>query len=114
MGKTCLDSKGTFTLIGRPLSGQMNEWERKVIATENRPRRHSWPGTEIPTSYSELVADAFQDEGGKWKSLQSDFVIVSRRDDGSLAGLSLIPWRLLADAKAKLRCIRRFAEQVRA
>jgi len=44
-----------------------------------------------PNELLQLVADCVSGEGGKWKSLQSDFVIVSRRDDGSLLRLSLIP-----------------------
>jgi len=91
---------------------QLNEWEREVIATEiGRPSFVAWyrnPQRATPNS----LRIAYQDESGKWSSLQSDFVIVSRRDDGSLAASIVDPHGdHLADAKAKLRALADFAEQ---
>jgi type III restriction enzyme len=51
------------------------------------------------------------DETGQWSSLQIDFLIVSRRDDGTLAASIIDPHGdHLADAKAKLRALADFAE----
>ena len=55
---------------------------------------------------------AYQDDAGKWGSLQVDFVIISRRDNGSLAASIVDPHGdHLADAKAKLRGLADFAEK---
>jgi hypothetical protein len=55
---------------------------------------------------------AYQDEGGKWSSLQIDFLIVSKRGDGTLGASIVDPHGdYLADAKAKLRALADFAEQ---
>jgi type III restriction enzyme len=104
-GHIYADSDGQFPV-------KLNDWERTVIATEiARPSFVAWyrnPQRAAPNS----LRIAFQDEGGKWKSLQSDFVIVSRRDDGSLAASIVDPHGdYLADAKAKLRAFADFAEQ---
>jgi hypothetical protein len=54
----------------------------------------------------------YQDETGKWSSLQIEFLIVSRRDDGTLAASIVDPHSdHLADAKAKLRALADFAEK---
>src|SRR5204863_8170704 len=56
----------------------------------------------------------YQDESSKWKSLQIDFLIVSKRDDGTLAASIVDPHGdYLADAKAKLRALADFAENHR-
>lgn len=53
----------------------------------------------------------YQDEADKWSSLQIDFLIVSRRDDGNLAASIIDPHGdHLADAKAKLRALADFAD----
>jgi type III restriction enzyme len=104
-GHIYADADGNFPV-------KLNEWEREVIATEiARPSFVAWyrnPQRATPNS----LRIAYQDEGGKWSSLQSDFVIVSRRDDGSLAASIVDPHGdYLADAKAKLRAFADFAEQ---
>lgn len=54
---------------------------------------------------------AYQDDAGKWGSLQVDFVIISSRDDGSLPASVVYPHGdHLADAKAKLRGLADYAE----
>ncbi|HMQ26965.1 MAG TPA: hypothetical protein PKA98_13325, partial [Acidimicrobiales bacterium] len=54
---------------------------------------------------------AYQDDRGTWTSLQVDFVVVSRRDDGSLGASIVDPHGdHLADAKGKLRALAQFAE----
>ena len=91
---------------------QLNEWEREVVAAEvARPSFVAWyrnPQRATPNS----LRIAYQDESGKWSSLQSDFLIVSRRDDGTLAASIVDPHGdHLADAKAKLRALADFAER---
>jgi hypothetical protein len=104
-GHIYADANGLFPV-------KLNGWEQKVIATEiDRPSFVAWyrnPQRAMPNS----LRIAYQDEGGKWSSLQSDFVIVSRRDDGQLAASIVDPHGdHLADAKAKLRALADFAEQ---
>ena len=91
---------------------QLNDWEREVVAAEvARPSFVAWyrnPQRATPNS----LRIAYQDESGKWSSLQSDFLIVSRRDDGTLAASIVDPHGdHLADAKAKLRALADFTER---
>ena len=91
---------------------QLNDWEREVVAAEvARPSFVAWyrnPQRATPNS----LRIAYQDESGKWSSLQTDFLIVSRRDDGTLAASIVDPHGdHLADAKAKLRALADFAER---
>lgn len=104
-GHIYADADGQFPV-------QLNEWEREVIATEiARPSFVAWyrnPQRATPNS----LRIAYQDESGRWSSLQSDFLILSRRDDGTLAASIVDPHGdHLADAKAKLRALAGFAEQ---
>jgi len=70
---------------------QLNELEGKVVATEiSRPSFVAWyrnPQRASPNS----IRIPYQDEAGKWSSLQIDFLIVSRRDDGTLAASVVDP-----------------------
>ena len=106
--------------IGEIVQVVESEWpglETKRLGTRSdldgigRPSFVVWyrnPQRATPDS----VRIAYQDEGGKWSSLQSDFLIVSRGDDGSLAASIVDPHRdYLADAKAKLRAFADFAEE---
>jgi len=55
---------------------------------------------------------AYTDDADKWGSLQVDFIVISRRDDGSLAASIVDPHGdHLADAKAKLRGLADYAER---
>jgi hypothetical protein len=90
---------------------QLNDWEQKVVAAEiARPSFVAWyrnPQRAMPNS----LRIPYQDETGKWSSLQIDFLIVSRRDNGTLAASIVDPHGdHLADAKAKLRALADFAE----
>ena len=89
----------------------LNEWEEEVVSTEIARRSFvAWyrnPQRATPNS----LRIPYQDETGKWVSLQIDFVIVSRRDDGTLAASIVDPHgEHLADAKAKLRALADFAD----
>jgi len=55
---------------------------------------------------------AYQTDAGDWTSLQPDFLVVSRRDDGSL-GVSVVDPHgdHLADAKNKLKALADYAER---
>jgi type III restriction enzyme len=90
---------------------QLNEWESSVVTTEiGRNSFVAWyrnPTRATPNS----LRIAYQDDAKKWSSLQVDFLIVSRRDDGTLAASIVDPHGdHLADAKAKLRALAAFAD----
>ena len=91
---------------------RLNDWEARIIATETgRPSFVAWyrnPQRATPNS----LRIAYQDESQRWKSLQVDFVIVSRRQDGTIAASIVDPHGdHLSDAKVKLRTLADFAEQ---
>ena len=66
------------------------------------------PGTATPAS----LRIAYEADTGDWASLQPDFLVVSRRDDGSLGASIIDPHGdHLADARAKLRALADFAER---
>jgi hypothetical protein len=70
--------------------------------------RYRNPGTATPAS----IRIAYRDDKGEWASLQPDFIIVSRRSDGTLAASIVDPHGdYLADARAKLQALAAFAEQ---
>jgi type III restriction enzyme len=90
---------------------KLNDWETDVIETEmNRPSFVSWyrnPSRAVPSS----LRIAYKDDTGKWGSLQVDFLVISKRDDDSLAVSIVDPHGdHLADAKAKLRGLANYAE----
>jgi hypothetical protein len=91
---------------------KLNAWETNVIETElGRPSFVAWyrnPSRAAPSA----LRIAYEDDAGKWGSLQVDFIIISRRDDGSLAASIVDPHGdHLADAKAKLRGLADYAER---
>lgn len=90
----------------------LNDWETTVVSTEvGRKSTVAWYRNPARAARSALRI-AYEDEGGNWKSLQVDFVVVSRRDDGSLAVSIVDPHGdHLADAKFKLRALADYAEQ---
>ena len=101
------DSDGKFPV-------KLNNWESRVIATETaRPSFVAWyrnPQRATPNS----LRIAYQDGSEHWKSMQVDFIIISKRQDGTLAASIVDPHGdHLSDAKAKLRALAEFAEQFR-
>lgn len=89
----------------------LNDWETEVVTTEtDRQSFVGWyrnPSRAIPNS----LRIAYQDDAGSWASIQVDFIVVSRRDDGTLGASIVDPHGdHLADAKAKLRALADFAE----
>lgn len=89
-----------------------NDWETTVVETElARPSFVAWyrnPGQPKPSA----LRIAYKDDAGVWRSLQVDFIVISKRGDGSLAASLVDPHGdYLADAKAKLLALANFAEQ---
>ena len=90
---------------------QLNDWETQVVTAETeRPSFVAWyrnPSRATPNA----LRIAYQDDAGRWASLQVDFLVISRRDDGTLAASIVDPHGdHLADAKAKLRALAEFAD----
>ncbi len=91
---------------------KLNDWETTVVTTElGRKSTVPWYRNPARAARSALRI-AYQDEGGYWKSLQVDFPVISRKDDGSLAASIVDPHGdHLSDAKYKLRALADYAEQ---
>ncbi len=89
----------------------LNDWETTVVETElGRKSTVAWYRNPSRAARSALRI-AYQDESGTWKSLQVDFLVVSRRDDGTLVASIVDPHGdHLADAKFKLRALADYAE----
>jgi superfamily II DNA or RNA helicase len=90
----------------------LNRWERTVVETEiGRPSFVAWYRNPARATAAALRI-AYQKDNGDWTSLQPDFLVVSKRDDGSL-GVSIIDPHgdHLADAKNKLKALARYAER---
>ena len=90
----------------------LNDWERTVVASElARDGFVAWyrnPGTATPAS----LRIAYQNDEGEWASLQPDFIVVSRRTDGTLGASIVDPHGdYLADARAKVQALAAFAER---
>lgn len=104
-GHVFSDADGTFPV-------DLNDWERAVVEAElARDAFVAWyrnPGSATPAS----LRIAYQNDEDAWASLQPDFIVVSRRSDGSLGASIVDPHGdHLADARAKLRALAAFAEQ---
>lgn len=89
----------------------LNTWEAEVITREvARPSFVAWyrnPARAMPNA----LRIAYRDDAGSWASLQVDFLIVSRKDNDSLAASIVDPHGdHLADAKGKLRALADFTE----
>jgi hypothetical protein len=94
------------------LPALLNDWEQDVLLAElARPSFVAWyrnPQRATPNS----LRIPYEDERGRWASLQPDFLIISRRDDSTLAASLVDPHGdHLADAKVKLRALAVFAEE---
>ena len=91
---------------------ELNDWERTVIDAEvARPGFVAWyrnPGSVTPAS----LRIAYLNDAEEWQSLQPDFLVVSRRTDGSLGASIVDPHGdHLADARGKLQALADFAER---
>ncbi len=88
-----------------------NDWETEVVTREiDRLSFVAWyrnPSRAMPNA----LRIAYRDDAGSWTSLQVDFLVVSRRDDGTMAVSIVDPHGdHLADAKGKLRALAAFVE----
>lgn len=104
-GHVSTDVEGTFPVV-------LNDWERMVVEAElARDGFEAWyrnPGSATPAS----LRIAYQNDEDAWASLQPDFIVVSRRADGTLGASIVDPHGdHLADARAKIRALAAFAEQ---
>lgn len=103
-GHLYADEAGTFP-------AKLNDWEAEIIGVETgRPSFVAWyrnPPRATPNS----LRIAYENDAGAWASLQVDFLVISRRDDGTLGASIVDPHGdYLADAKAKLLALADFAE----
>lgn len=91
---------------------KLNDWETTVVTSElARKSTVAWYRNPARAARSALRI-AYQDESGTWKSLQVDFLVISRRDDGIVAASIVDPHGdHLADAKFKLRALADYAEK---
>jgi hypothetical protein len=104
-GHLYADVEGSFPVA-------LNRWERQVVETEiGRPSFVAWYRNPARATAAALRI-AYQADSGEWTSLQPDFLVISKRDDGSF-GVSIVDPHgdHLADAKNKLRALARYAER---
>ncbi len=104
-GHIYADEDGNF-----PVSSA-SSWETEVIATEiERPSFVAWyrnPSRATPAA----LRIAYQTDAEAWTSVQPDFIVVSRRDDGSLGASIVDPHGdYFADARNKLTALAHYAE----
>ena len=90
----------------------LNAWERSVVEREvQRSTFVAWyrnPSRATPAA----LRIAYQTDAGDWTSLQPDFVVVSRRSDGSFGAAIVDPHGdHLADSRAKLNALADYAEK---
>jgi hypothetical protein len=104
-GHIYADEGGAFPAV-------LGSWERQVVQTElDRPSFVAWyRNPSRPTANALRIA--YQKDNDDWTSLQPDFVVISRKDDGSLGASIVDPHGdHLADAKNKLKALAAYAEQ---
>ena len=91
---------------------ELNAWERQVIEHEiHEPTFVAWYRNPSRASPAALRI-AYETDAGDWTSVQPDFLIVSRRSDGSLGASIVDPHSdHLADAQAKLNALVDYAER---
>ncbi|MDQ2942902.1 MAG: hypothetical protein M3R21_04430, partial [Candidatus Dormibacteraeota bacterium] len=104
-GHLFADAHGLFPV-------DLNDWERRVVEAElARPGSVAWyrnPGSATPAS----LRIAYKNDEDEWASLQPDFIILSRRSDGTFGASIVDPHGdHLADARAKLRALADLAER---
>lgn len=90
---------------------KLNDWETEIVLAESgRPSFVGWyrnPQRAVPSS----LRIAYKNDSDEWGSLQVDFVVISKRDNETLAASIVDPHGdHLADAKAKLRGLADYAE----
>ncbi|WP_420433465.1 DEAD/DEAH box helicase [Candidatus Poriferisocius sp.] len=91
---------------------ELNSWETKIIKREiEESTLVAWYRNPSRAS-SAALRIAYMSDEENWTSLQPDFLVVSRRTDGSLGASIIDPHSFhLADALAKLKALAEYAEQ---
>jgi hypothetical protein len=89
----------------------LNDWERTVLDAElGRPETLAWYRNP-----SASTGDALQipyEMNGKWKGMQPDFIVFSKKFDGTIAASIVDPHGAhLVDALPKLKGLAQFAER---
>jgi len=104
--------KHLFADASGQFPARLNAWETEAIQTEiSRNTTVAWYRNPSRATTAAMRI-AYQKDTGRWTSLQPDFVVVSRQDDGSLVASIIDPHGdHLADAKNKLKALARHAEQ---
>jgi type III restriction enzyme len=99
------DANGNYPI------GSFNDWEREVIDIElARSQVVAW--YRNPSQATDHAIRVPCKVGDDWKSLQPDFIFVTRREDGGLAASIVDPHsHHLSDALAKLNGLADFAEK---
>lgn len=90
---------------------KLNDWEERVVRAEiNRSRFVAWYRNPSRAG-SAAHRIGYMKDNGEWGSLQVDFLLVSRMENGELAASIVDPHGdFLSDARAKLQGLARFAE----
>ena len=104
-GHIYADDNGQFPVI-------LNRWEREVVETESsRQSFVAWYRNPARATAAALRI-AYKNDAGDWTSLQPDFLVASKLDDGTL-GISIVDPHgdHLADAKNKLLALADYAER---
>ncbi|MGI8516365.1 MAG: DEAD/DEAH box helicase [Acidimicrobiia bacterium] len=101
-----------FADEGGMFPAKLNDWEGTVVEVElARPSFVAWYRNPSRAGISSLRI-GYRDDADQWGSLQVDFLIVSRRDNGQLAASIVDPHGdHLADALAKLKGLADYAER---
>jgi type III restriction enzyme len=89
---------------------KLNAWERKALETEIRRTSFvAWYRNPSRASGSALRI-GYLDDSDEWQSLQVDFIVISKRPDGTLVASIIDPHGdHLGDAVPKLKALARFA-----
>ena len=89
----------------------LNKWEKAIIDTETK--RRSCLGWYRNPDYASIRSHSIgYCSDDKWKNFQIDFLVISRKDDGTLGASIIDPHGdYLSDAKPKLQALARFADK---
>ena len=97
---------------GGDFPADLNAWETTIVETETaRPTFVAWYRNP-PRATPAALRIAYQHDDRDWTSLQIDFLVISRRADGTL-GVSIVDPHgdHLADARPKLKALADYAQR---
>lgn len=90
-------------------AAKLNDWEKTVVEKESSRKDFVAWYRNPSTPTKAAVRIAYRD-GGEWRSLQPDFIVVSRNADGDLVRSVIDPHGdYLADSLPKLQALARYA-----